>query len=182
MNLGNRTLHPVLQRLAALVILGVGLGAIVAAVAAPLADAWAEHRLTEQRLDRFEGLLQAPQAAGPRYDPQDLSALHADDAQAQIALQSALDRIAPGARVGVQSVNPMPAEFMGDVGSSVWTEITLACDLEAMIALLRDIDAERPVLLVRRLEIDRGEGSRPDAFLRVRLETGRLWRTWPTTP
>jgi hypothetical protein len=176
MTFHNRTLHPFLQRLAALILLGVGLGIAISALASPLVDALAENRGAKARLARFEHMLEAPATEGPRYNPDDLSALHVDDAEARIALQSAVDRLARGAGVAVQSVNPMAAEFMGDVGSSVWVEINLSCDLPGLVDLLRDMDAERPVLLLRRLEITGGEGPRADNFLRVRLEAGRIWR------
>ena len=182
MKLRNRTLHPLLQRLAALVLLGVGLGVAISALAAPLANALAENRSAKARLARFERIIETPTAEGPRYNPDDLSAVHVDDAEARIALQSALDRLTRGAGVAVQSVNPMAAEFMGDVGSSVWVEVNLSCDLVGLVDLLKDMDAERPVLLLRRLEIAGGEGPRADNFLRVRLEAGRIWRQGVSEP
>ncbi len=177
-----RTLHPLLQRLAALVLLGIGLGAGIAAIAMPLAEAAAAHRAAELRLARFEEILEAPAQPGALYDPNDLSALHADDAEAQIALQGLLNRVARGAGVAVQSVRPLAAEIMGDVGRSVWVETTITCDLQALVDLLKDIDTEKPVLLVRRMDIDRGDGPRPDNFLRVRMEIGRAWRLASVTP
>jgi hypothetical protein len=180
--MAKRTLHPLLQRLAALVVLGVGLGVAIAAIAMPLAEAIAAHRNAESRLARFEGLLTAPIAPGGLYDPNDLSAVHVDDADAQIALQSTLDRVARGASVAVQSTRPMAADLMGDIGRSVWVEMSLTCDLQALTDLLTDMAIERPVLLVRRLEVERGDGTRTDNFLRVRLEAGRAWRIGEAAP
>ncbi|CAN0292724.1 unnamed protein product [Phaeothamnion confervicola] len=172
-----RTLHPLLQRLAALVLLGVALGAGISAIAMPLAEAMAANREARARLVRFESMLQAPAESTDLYDPADLSVIQIDDAEAQVALQSVVDRLARGAGVAVQSVRPQAAEYMGDVGRSVWVELNLSCDLQALVDLLTDIDAEKPVLLVRRLDIQRGDGPRPDNFLRVRLEIGRAWRS-----
>jgi hypothetical protein len=182
MTFRNRTLHPYLQRLAPLVLLGVGLGVAISVLAEPLASAIAENRSAKARLARFERLAETPTIAGERYNPDDLSASHVDDAEARIALQSAVDRIARGAGVAVQSVNPMAAEFMGDVGSSVWVEMNLSCDLQALLDLLRDIEAERPVVLLRRLEVAGGEGPRADSFLQVKLEAGRVWRPGEAAP
>ncbi len=171
-----RTLHPALQRLAALVLLGVGLGIAVAATAYPLAEALAERRAVEAKLAKYERVLQAPEDRGPLYDPDDLSSIHLDEAEAQIALQSTLDRVARSAGVAVQSVRPLAAEYLGDVGKGVWVDMTFSCDLQALVDLLQEIEALRPVLLIRRLDIEKGDGPRPDIFLRVTLHVGRAWR------
>jgi hypothetical protein len=179
--MAQRTLHPLLQRLAALVILGVGLGAGISAIAMPLAEALTARQAAEGRLARFDSLLKVSPASGMLYDPDDLSRVHADDAEAQIALQSTVDRLARGAGVAVQSVRPLAPDIMGEIGRSVWVEMSLTCDLQALVDLLKDVDVEKPVLLIRRLEVERGDGPRPDNFLRVRLEAGRVWRAGSVT-
>jgi hypothetical protein len=48
--------------------------------------------------------------------------------------------------------------------------------LKALGDFLVSLDTERPLLLVRRLEVERGEGPRADLFLRARVEIGQAWR------
>lgn len=171
-----RTLHPVLQKLAALVVLGVGLGAAVSALGYPLADAMAQRDLAEERLTKYESLASSPLPAGAAYDPADLAAGHIDTAEAQLSLQAVVDRLARGAGLAVQSTQPLAAEHLGDIGQGVWVELTATCDLQAFVAFLSSFDAERPLLMVRRLELEAGAGARPDIFLRMKIQIGRAWR------
>jgi hypothetical protein len=177
-----RTLHPFLQRALALVVLGVALGAGVSAIALPLAEAAAANRAAEQRITRLETKLGSTPMPGVFYDPSELTSVHADHAEAQVALQSLLDRVTRKAGVAVQSVQPLAAEYLGDIGHAVWMEMTISCDLQALTELLQEIDAVRPVVLVRRLQIERGDGSRPDVFMKVRLEAGQAWREGASKP
>lgn len=177
-----RTLHPLLQRLAALVLLGVGLGGAVAMAAGPMVHSRALRDEARAHLDRLTGLAKVPLADVVRYDQNDLTSRQADDAEAQIALQSGLDGIAKATSLATQSVQPLGAENLGDLGRVVWVEVTLTGDLQALVDLLKSIDAERPIILVRRLDVERGEGARPDAFLRIRMEAGRIWRPGSKKP
>jgi hypothetical protein len=58
-----RTLHPFLQKVAALAILGIGLGAAVSALAYPLAGAFAQRSEAEARLARYTELASSPPTA-----------------------------------------------------------------------------------------------------------------------
>jgi hypothetical protein len=172
-----RTLHPFLQKVAALAILGIGLGAAVSALAYPLAGAFAQRSEAEARLARYTELASSPPTATAAYNPADLAAVHIDTAEAQLALQAVVDRLARGAGLAVQSTQPLAAEHMGDVGQGVWIDLTASSDLQALIAFLASFDAERPLLMVRRLEVEAGAGPRPDVFLRFKAQIGRVWRT-----
>jgi hypothetical protein len=176
-----RMLHPMLQRLCALVILGVGLGIAVAAAASPLAGALAARDAAQARLSHLQDLAKTPTASVARYNPDDLATTQVDDAATQIALQSTLDGLAKAAGLNIQSVRPAGAEALGDVGHAMWAEITLSGDLQALTDFLKAMDAERPIVLVRRLDVEHGEGFRPDSFLRIRLEAGRIRRSAPAT-
>lgn len=170
------TLPAVGQRMAAIALtLGV-FAAFIAVIAAPLAEAWLARRDAHARLARFEATLAAADPHAVRYDPEELSAVHLDDAEAQVALQSRLGAIAREAGLPVQSIRPMSAELLGEVGRAVWVEVSLIGDLEAFAGFMTMMDQERPALLLRRLEIDKGDSPRPGAFLRIRMEAGRAWR------
>jgi hypothetical protein len=175
-----RTLHPMLQRIAALAILGIAMGSAISVIALPLAEAFASHRTVTLRLARLESRLQAPEPVGVFYDPDDLTTTHADAAEAQVALQSALNRIAGRAGVSIQSVQPLAAEYLGAMGQGVWIEVSFSCDLQSLVDFLKEMDIERPVMLVRRIQVDRSNDTRPDTFLRVKLEAGRARRTGET--
>lgn len=111
-----------------------------------------------------------------RYDLAEIVGADTDDAAAQLALQGVLNRAARRSGFSVSALRATGAEAMEGVGRAVWVEVTLAGDLEALKALLDALDAERPILLVRALEIEAGGGARPDRALTVRLEAGRVWR------
>lgn len=177
-----RTLHPILQKLAALVILGVGLGAAVSALGYPLVDALAQRNEAENRLARYAELALSPLPAGAAYNPVDLAATHIDAAEAQLALQATVDRLARSAGLAVQSTQPLAAEHLGDFGRGVWVDLSFTSDLEALAAFLASFDAERPLLMVRRLEIEAGQGPRPDIFLAVKVQIGRAWRPIEASP
>lgn len=172
-----RTLHPFLQKLAALAILGIGLGAAVSALAYPLAGALTQRSEAEVRLAKYAEIATSSPLAAAAHNPADLAAVHIDTAEAQLALQAIVDRLARGAGLAVQSTQPLAAEHMGDVGQGVWIELTASSDLQALIAFLASFDAERPFLMVRRLELEAGAGPRPDVFLRIKAQIGRAWRT-----
>jgi Type II secretion system (T2SS), protein M subtype b len=172
----NRTLHPLLQRLAALILLGVVLGAAISSIALPVVEAIAEHQAASDRLARYQQALSRPAAAGATHNPADLAAARVDEPDAQLALQAAVDRLARGAGLAIQSTQPLAAEHLGDIGRGAWMELTFAADLQAVTAFLTSLDSERPLLLVRRLEIDHGEGPRPDLFLGVHAQIGQAWR------
>lgn len=171
-----RTLHPLLQKLAALIILGTGLGAGVSAVAYPLADAMTARDLAEDRLAKYTNLASSPLPSGTSYNPSDLAASHIDTAEAQLALQAAVDRLARSAGLAVQSTQPLAAEHLGDIGQGVWIELSVTSDLQALTTFLTSFDAERPLLMVRRLELEAGGGPRPDKFLSVKMHIGQAWR------
>lgn len=177
-----RTLHPILQKLAALVILGVGLGAAVSALGYPLVDALAQRNEAENRLARYAELASSPLPAGAAYNPVDLAATHIDTAEAQLALQATVDRLARSAGLAVQSTQPLAAEHLGDFGQGVWVDLSFTSDLEALVTFLASFDAERPLLMVRRLEVEAGQGPRPDIFLAVKAQIGRAWRPMEASP
>lgn len=171
-----RTLHPLLQRLIALILLGVALGAAASSIAMPVVDALNERDAATVRLARYQRALTAPSAVTLSQNPDDLAALRLDEADAQLALQAAIDRAARAAGVAIQSTRPLAAEHLGDVRRGAWAELSFTSDLKALVDFLVSLDAERPLLLVRRIEIDRGEGPRADLFLRTRVEIGQAWR------
>lgn len=70
----------------------------------------------------------------------------------------------------------MAAEHLGDIGRGVWVELGITCDIKALVDFLSSFEAERPLLLVRRLEIERGGDRRPDAAMRIKLDVGQVWR------
>lgn len=171
-----RTLHPALQMVAALAILGVALGAAASSIAYPLVEALTARTDALGRLAKYEKVIGAHPADSVSYDPSDLAANHLDDADAQLALQATIDRLARGAGVSIQSIQPMAAEHLGEIGRGVWVEMAFTSDLQAMIDFLKLFEAERPLLLVRRLEIQRGDSPRADLFLSVKMDIGRAWR------
>ncbi|MEY2758105.1 MAG: Type secretion system protein subtype b [Pseudomonadota bacterium] len=171
-----RILHPLLQRLCALVLLGVALGGAVSSIAMPVVEAMNERAAVTARLARYEGALAAPPPATLSQNPEDLAAERLDEADAQLALQAAIDRLARGAGLAVQSTQPLAAEHLGDVRRGAWSELTFTSDLKALMDFLVSLDAERPLLLVRRIAVERGDGPRADLFLRARIEIGQAWR------
>lgn len=171
-----RTLHPALQKVAALALLGVALGAGVSAIAYPLVEARNAHAEAVARLAKYRQVLDGGPDGGAIYDPADLAAVHVDDAEAQLALQAAIDRLARGVGVTVQSLEPMAAEHLGDLGRGVWVEMAFTGDLQALTQFLSGLETESPMLLVRRVELDGGQGLRPDIALRVKAQVGRAWR------
>jgi hypothetical protein len=166
-----------LQRTAALLILAAVTLAGIAATASPLFAAWQRREAALERRAEFEALLAQPAAAGVQYDPTELYALLSDEGAATIALQTTLDRIAREAGVALQSIRPIATEEVGASARSTWVEVQLMGDLEALTGLLAMLDAERPALLVRQLDITNGQGPRPDLFLQIRMEAGQAWRT-----
>lgn len=170
-----RMLHPLLQRFAALAILGIALGSAISAIAMPLVDAITERDAAVERLARYERALLAP-AGTASFDPSDLSANRIDEPDAQLALQASVDRSSRNAGLAVQTLQPLAAEHLGEVGRGAWMELSFTSDLKGLTDFLVSLDAERPLLLVRRLEIDRGEGPRPDMFLRIKVQIGQAWR------
>lgn len=171
-----RMLHPLLQRLLALILLGVALGAAAASIAMPVVEAMDERDAAVFRLERYQRALASPSSATLSQNPDDLAAQRLDEADAQLALQATLDRLARGAGLAVQSTQPLAAEHLGDVRRGAWAELTFTSDLKALGDFLVSLDTERPLLLVRRLEVERGEGPRADLFLRTRVEVGQAWR------
>ena len=171
-----RTLHPALQRLAALVLLGIALGVGISSTAMPVAEAWNEREAAATRLERYQHALLQPAAVAVAHNPADMSASFIDEPDAQLALQSAVDRLARGSGIAVQSTRPLAAEHLGEIGRGAWLELSFSADLQATIAFLTSLDSQRPLLLVRRVEIDSGEGARPDLFLKVRAQIGQAWR------
>jgi Type II secretion system (T2SS), protein M subtype b len=171
-----RTLHPLLQRLLALILLGVALGAAASSIAMPVVEALGERDAAFARLARYQRALASPTAASLSQNPDDLAAQRLDEASAQLALQASVDRIARGAGLAIQSVQPQAAEHLGEIGRGAWLDLSFTSDLKALSDFMVSLDAERPLLLVRRLEVDRGDGPRADLFLRVRVEIGQAWR------
>jgi hypothetical protein len=171
-----RTIHPLLQRFLALALLGVALGAAVSSIAMPVVEAIDERDAALARLSRYQRALASPASATLNQNTDDLAAQRLDEADAQLALQAAIDRLARGAGLAIQSTQPLAAEHLGDVRRAAWAELSFTSDLKAVADFLVSLDAERPLLLVRRLEVDRGDGPRPDLFLRVRVEIGQAWR------
>lgn len=170
-----RIVHPFLQQLAALIVLVVALGGLGTLLGAPLADAFSARDAARARLAHFEAVLKSPVPADDHFDPKELTVERADDGSAQLALQSNIDRLAKKAGVAVQSVRPLEPEALGAVGRAVWLDASITGDLQALTDLLTAMDAERPILLVRKLDIERGPGARPDAFLAIRMEIGSAW-------
>lgn len=171
-----RTLHPALQMIAALAILGVALGAAAASIVFPLFEALTARNDALGRLAKYEQVVSAHPVDAISYDPADLVATHIDDADAQLALQATIDRLARGAGVSIQSIQPMAAEHLGEIGRGVWVEMVFASDLQALVDFLKLFEAERPLLLVRRLEMQRGDGPRADLFMSVKIDIGRAWK------
>jgi hypothetical protein len=172
----NRTLHPLLQRLAALVLLGVALGVGISSIALPVIEARDEWQAASARFDRYQRALARPVEAAKAHDPADLAATFRDEPEAQLALQAAVDKLARNAGIAVQSTRPLAAELLGDFGRGAWLELSFTADLAATTAFLNSLDTKRPLLLVRRIEIEGGEGPRPDEFMRVRAHIGQAWR------
>jgi hypothetical protein len=153
---------------------GVVLGAGLAAIGAPVATALRERDEAETRLARLEIKLKPLDDKSVRFDPDDLSGRFTDNAAAQVALQSALDHLASSASVAISSVRPIGAEDYGRIGRAVWVEIAATGDLQSLTDFLEAMDAQRPALLVRRVEASRAEG--PDASLQFRFEAGLISR------
>lgn len=174
--MSDRMLHPWLQRLLALALMGIVLGAGVAAAVMPINEALAERDAANQRLTRFRTMAATPPPAHRQAALQDLVAIRHDDAEAQVALQSTVNRLAKAGNVPIQSVRPLGGEALGDAARTVWVEASFMGDLQSLADFLKALDAERPVLLVRRLDIEHGEGPRPDSGLRIKLEVGLGWR------
>jgi len=167
----------VFDRLAAVVLLGILLVAGGWNIVAPLRTALFERDAARARYARYEAVLTAASDTdGARYDLAQIASAGADDASAQLALQALLDRAARAAGFSVTALRPTGSEALGGVGRAVWVEATLSGDLQSLAELLTALDRERPILLVRTLEIEGGEGARPDTNLQVRLEAGRVWR------
>ena len=95
-----RTLHPLLQRLLALILLGVALGAAVSSIAMPVVEALNERDSATVRLARYQRALTGPSAVIRVQNPDDLAALRLDEADAQLALQAAIDRAEAGKHPG----------------------------------------------------------------------------------
>lgn len=171
-----RILHPALQKLAALVLFGIALGAALATAVSPLVDALAVRHASAARLEHYQSVLKSPSTKEVAYDPADLSGLHVDHAEAQLALQAVVDRLARAASIAPESIQPLPAEHLGDIGRGAWIEVTFSTDLQGLTDFLVSFDAERPLVLTRRLEVERGEGLRPDLALHVKVEVGQVWR------
>jgi hypothetical protein len=171
-----RMLHPFLQRVAALALLGIALGVAASSIAYPLLEAIAERDAASSRLARYQRVLSDPTVGPASYNVADLAAARVDEPDAQLLLQASVDRLARGAGLAVQSTQPLAAEHLGEIGKGAWLELTFAADLRALTDFMTSLDAERPLLLVRRLEIERGEGVRPDIFLRAKIQIGQAWR------
>lgn len=122
-------------------------------------------------------MLERPPHEATSQNPEDLAAHRLDEPDAQLALQSSVDRLARGAGIAVQSTQPLAAEHLGDIGRGAWMELTFASDLKGLVAFMESLDTQRPLLLVRRLEVDRGDGARPDLFMRVKVQVGQAWRS-----
>jgi len=165
-----------LQKLAALALLGVALGAAGSSLVYPLVDAFAARDAALVRLARYEGMLERSPGDVASQNPEDLAAHRLDEPDAQLALQTSVDRLARGAGIAVQSTQPLAAEHLGDIGRGAWMELTFASDLKGLVAFMESLDTQRPLLLVRRLEVDRGDGARPDLFMRAKVQIGQAWR------
>jgi len=173
----------VFGRLAAVALLGVMLLGVGWNIMAPLRTALFERDAARGRYARYEAVLAASSdTSGVRYDVAQIAAAHTDDASAQLTLQALLDRTARAAGFSVTALRPTGGEALGAVGRAVWVEATLSGDLQSLTQLLAALDRERPILLVRMLEIEAGNSARPDTNLRVRLEAGRVWRDEGATP
>jgi hypothetical protein len=171
-----RIRHMHIERAAAVAILavlvaGAGWGAL-----APMAGAAATRAEVLERLARYERTIEAPASAAAAFDPNELAARHADDAEAQLSLQALLDRLARAQALAVQSLRPSGEESFGELGRMTWVELDAVGDLQALADFLAALDKERPVILLRVVEAETGAGPRPDASLRVRVEAGRVWR------
>jgi len=113
----------VLSRLAAVALLGVVLAGVGWNVIAPLRTALAERDMARSRYARYEAVLTAASnEPGARYDVAEIAAAYADDASAQLALQSLLDRAARAAGFSVTALRPTGSEALGVVGRVVWVE------------------------------------------------------------
>jgi hypothetical protein len=166
-----------LHRLFALALTGVVLGLGVAAIGAPVASALREREAAGTRLTRLEIKLKPPGDKALRYNPDDLSGRFADDAAAQVALQSALNKLANGASTSIGSIRPLGAEDYGRIGRAIWVDVAAKGDLQSLTDLLEAMDAQRPTVLVRRIDMTPAEGAaRPDAALQLRIEAGLIWR------
>lgn len=165
------------QKLAAIAILGVVVMAGVAALASPVVSAYQDRAQALERRAGFETRLSPAETTAAQYDPADLYATMPDEGAAAIALRTTLDRVAREAGLAVQSSRPLAAEKINASVNGAWVELTLVGDLEAFVGLLAAMDAEKPSLLVRKIDVTRGQGPRPDLFLQIRLEAGQAWRT-----
>lgn len=170
-----RPTPPIAHRAIAVALIVVIVGAAVASLFAPLFEALTERSQAANRLARFETALSEPAPELRQYAPDELAAIRRDDGEAQIALQSILDRRFREAGVSIRAVRPLRAEDIGQAGRTVWVEVNLSGDLQALVELLSAMDAARPTLLVRRLEVGR---DAPDvgSALSIRMEAGQAWR------
>lgn len=174
-NAPSLTRTPLIQRLAAIGLLLILVGIALASLAGPMIEAAAARIDAAERLARFEAVLAEPSLQQWQYDPNELAAVRQDDGEAQIALQSITDRLLREAGVTVRSVRPLQAESFGSSGRTVWLEASLAGDIQSLVELLNAMDAQRPTLLVRRLDVI-SEPPGGGRNLQVRIEAGQAWR------
>jgi hypothetical protein len=166
---------PLRERVAAVLILvaliaGAGWGLL-----APLGDALVARDEARTRLAHDQTGHKGSQAIAS-YNPAEIAALHTDDGQAQLALQSVLDQEARAASLSVETLRPANVEALGDLGRVVWVELDARGDLQALSEFLGGLDRQRPLVLIRALDAEAGPGERPDSQLRIRIEAGRVWR------
>lgn len=170
-----RTLHPVLQRLLALVLTGMAIGVAASAILAPIAAAYNLRLDALARLARHDAIA-AGAAPALRYAPLDLFSEHEDTSAASIALQVRLGEAFTASGLAPASVRPLAAESTGEGGAIVWFETILQGDVLALMLLLGELDKARPLILVRALNVQPEPSGQPGSALTVTLEIGQAWR------
>ncbi|MGD2134110.1 MAG: GspMb/PilO family protein [Maricaulaceae bacterium] len=166
----------VLERLAAIALAFALVAAAGWSLTSSLRQTWSARDAAQARLDRYAQALSPSSETTASFDLDEIAARHRDDAEAQLALQAALDRLVRSAGLAAGSVRPLGPEVLGDLGRVAWVEVSLTTDLQGLTDVLAAIDRERPLMLLRALEVQAGSGARSDENLRIRLEAGRAWR------
>lgn len=164
-----------LQKAAALLVVGLGLGLAAVLLGSPLVDAVQARDASLARLNRFGEALAVAKPAEIHIDPRELAGEQIDEGAAQLTLQADIDRLAKKAGLAIQTLRPLPPDKVGPA-QIVWIEAALSGDLQSLSDFMVAADAARPVLLMRKLEINRGPEARPDTFLSIRAEIGVAWR------
>lgn len=169
-------MSPGMQKISAVGLLIVLLSIASVSLLGPLWAAHTERSLSFERMQRSEAALSTEPLATRRYRTEELVAERLDRAGAQIALQTLLDRMVRENTLNAMTVRPLPPDDLDGLGETVWVELNLIGDLQALVDLLSRMDEARPTLLLRQLEIRNDQARAPGTLLQLRLEAGQAWR------